>query len=293
MTQPRDILFWVESGGARAPGTLNYRSGRLSRDLAWDIQREIVAMFYNTPEVNDRNGRHFRSSGNTPRHLPGPHNKPNSISRATIHARLVANERSQNSWVASPKCDGVRSLLYVNAATQEAYLCCGEDFDIASVHRPGTLLPSSGTEQNGFIVPSLNNPNNSRHAKSVLLVGETVWASEEQSSKLDLSELAVRPVFVAHDIAATSLKRGMMFTVPFEDRICVMRSVIESMECSRLRLAAFDRASSTNRCGIHVSMKPFWYSGSEIPSSWWNYFDDGKMHSDDTPMSTPFPFGLS
>ena len=256
----------------------------LSREMAQDIRRELTAMFYNTPE-SDGTRRMFRASGRALRVLPGPKTKPVSINRASIGTHFFSGCNGEARWVASPKCDGVRSLLYMNATTREAYLCCGEEFNMASVYQPDSLFPIDGVHS-GFVIPATKVEGTPRIARSVLLVGETVWATERVIGKGDHQEASVRPVFIAHDIASTSLRRGMMFSVPFEERLRVMRSVLRSIDSSKNR-CAFDRELKiASRCGIYVFEKPFWFDGSNVPLAWWDYYDDDE-HGYSGPEGTP------
>lgn len=270
MSDPKRVLQWIRTGG---PASATEDAILPSLQFKDDIRREIQALYYNTQEErHSRSYHHHHTSLHRSCELPAANAKPASINRSTLYTRFVNRSSGTNSWIATPKCDGLRSLLYINASTSEAYVCCSEDFEIACVYKPEYLLGES-YKGGGFSVSCASG--SFRRTKVVLLVGEVVWAMENNHTD-------TRPVFVAHDIAATSFQRGMMFTVPFQQRVRSLHSVFESMRTEHPTCAFGDFSSSSssmiNPCGIHVCTKPFWYSASDVPENWWM-----TPHDDPTP----------
>lgn len=287
MNDPESLMQWIRTGG----GTSTDRDcQRISPSLENDIRSEILAMYFDRKEHErdigySHGGRSvvrtyhssFSSSASSKRELPGATGKPASINRAVLYGRLATS--TPGKWIGSPKCDGFRALLYLNAATLEAYLCCGENFGLTPIHRPealfGDRMDSAGNDA-GFVV-------NTRRAKVVLLVGELVWAQKTskagsgvEASGATEASTRYRPVFVAHDLAATSLRRGMIYAVPFHERVKALQRIVRSIDGGFY--SAFGRSGEANPAGVHVTTKPFWYSGADVPADWWDFLDafDGK-----------------
>lgn len=269
-----------------------------------DIRQEVISMFYGTDNIpysyasqqyrssKPRSGYDGHSRHKISAHmnvaslnvLPGHTEKPVSIQRKTVGFLKRGRNRS-DQWAVTYKVDGFRALLYFNASSEEGYLCCKEDFEVAAIQNSReiiyqTFFQPSNENNDGAGPLDASIVHESRRgyldtarttlSGSILLEGEITYARPINGA------CEPRLVFVVHDIAGTSRVPGMRYKWPFKRRHEKLYSIMQHTFNAPIFTATHAGIRSlmhTTSSVIHVTMKPMYKEYERVPRQW---KDDSK-----------------